>query len=46
MNNFYEHFGLVSMVTYAILLGISLLGTLIPIIRATRVLPADALRDE
>ena len=46
MNNFYEHFGLVSMVTYAILLGISLLGTLIPVVRASRILPADALRDE
>ncbi|MBE6275530.1 MAG: FtsX-like permease family protein [Bacteroides sp.] len=46
MNNFCEHFGLVSMVTYAILLGISLLGTLIPVVRASRILPADALRDE
>lgn len=46
MNNFFEHFGLVSVVTYAILLGISLVGTLIPVVRASRILPADALRDE
>lgn len=40
------HFGWVSLITYLILLGISVIGTLIPVIRAARVLPADALRDE
>lgn len=46
MNNFGEHFGVVSLVTYLILLVISLLGTIIPVTRASRVLPAEALRDE
>ena len=39
-------FGVVSMVTYSILLGVPLIGTLIPVLKATKVLPADALRDE
>lgn len=46
MNNFWEHFGIVSLVTYLILLIVSLIGTLIPVQRASKVLPADALRDE
>ena len=46
VNNVVQHFGVVSMVTYLILLGVSLVGTLIPVVRATRLLPADALRDE
>lgn len=40
------HFCLVSLLTYAILLLIALLGTYIPVSRAAKVLPADALRDE
>lgn len=40
------HFCMVSFLTYAILLLIALLGTYIPVSRATKVLPADALRDE
>lgn len=46
MNNFGEHFGVVSLVTYLILLVISLMGIIIPVTRASRVLPAEALRDE
>lgn len=46
VNSFMEHFGVVSLVTYLIMLGISLIGTLIPVLKATQVLPADALRDE
>ena len=40
------HFCLVSLITYLLLLVISLIGTAIPVIRATKILPADALRDE
>ena len=39
-------FCMVSLITYLLLLVISLTGTAIPVIRATKVLPADALRDE
>ena len=40
------HFLMVSVITYLALLVIAWVGTLIPVIRATKVLPADALRDE
>ena len=40
------HFCMVSLLTYAILLLIALLGTYIPVSRTANVLPADALRDE
>ena len=46
VNNFWEHFGIVSTITYFLLLGVSMIGTFIPVSRATNVLPADALRDE
>lgn len=46
VNNFGCHFGIVSMITYFILLFVALVGTLIPVKRAADVLPADALRDE
>ena len=39
-------FTMVSILTYVALLVIALIGTLIPVSRATKVLPADALRDE
>ncbi|MBQ8442587.1 MAG: ABC transporter permease, partial [Bacteroides sp.] len=39
-------FGMVSILTYLALLVIALVGTLIPVRRAVKVLPADALRDE
>lgn len=39
-------FALVSLATYLALLVIALIGTAIPVSRATKVLPADALRDE
>ena len=39
-------FGMVSLLTYLALLVIALVGTLIPVRRAVKVLPADALRDE
>ena len=40
------HFAMVSLITYLALLVIALIGTLIPVRRAVKVLPADALRDE
>lgn len=40
------HFCMVSLLAYMILLIIALLGTYIPVSRAAKVLPADALRDE
>lgn len=46
VNNFWEHFGIVSVITYFILLSVSLIGTLIPVSKASNVSPADALRDE
>lgn len=46
MNNFGEHFGIVTIIAYFILLFVSLVGTFIPVNRASKVLPADALRDE
>ena len=39
-------FAIVSLITYLALLVIALVGTLIPVRRAVKVLPADALRDE
>ena len=39
-------FTMVSLITYLALLAIALIGTLIPVRRAVKVLPADALRDE
>ena len=39
-------FTMVSLITYMALLIIALIGTLIPVHRAIKVLPADALRDE
>ena len=39
-------FTMVSLITYLTLLFIALVGTLIPVRRAVKVLPADALRDE
>lgn len=39
-------FTVVSLITYFALLVIALVGTLIPVRRAVKVLPADALRDE
>ena len=39
-------FTMVSLITYFALLVIALVGTLIPVRRAVKVLPADALRDE
>ncbi|MBR5194309.1 MAG: ABC transporter permease [Bacteroidaceae bacterium] len=39
-------FCMISLITYLLLLVISLIGTAIPVIRAAKVLPADALRDE
>jgi hypothetical protein len=39
-------FTMVSLITYLALLVIALVGTLIPVRRAVKILPADALRDE
>lgn len=39
-------FAVVSIVTYVALLVIALIGTLVPVKRAAKVLPAEALRDE
>ena len=39
-------FTMVSLITYLALLVIALIGTLIPVSRTVKVLPADALRDE
>ena len=39
-------FTMVSLITYLALLFIALIGTLIPVSRTVKVLPADALRDE
>ena len=39
-------FTMVSLITYLALLLIALIGTLIPVRRSVKVLPADALRDE
>ena len=46
VNSFWQHSGMVTLITYLILLSISLVGTLIPVVKATNILPADALRDE
>lgn len=46
VNSFWMHFGVVSLVTYLLLLGVSLVGTLIPVVKVANILPADALRDE
>jgi hypothetical protein len=46
VNNFYIHFAWVTVITYGALLFITIAGTWIPVYRATRILPADALREE
>ena len=46
VNNFYIHFACVTAITYAAMLLITIVGTWIPVYRATRILPADALREE
>lgn len=45
-NRFGPHFGIVSLLTYALLLLVALIGTYIPVLRASRTRPAEALRDE
>ena len=45
-NRFGFHFMVVLIISYLILLLIALIGTYIPVRRAARTLPADALRDE
>lgn len=45
-NRLWPHFLVVTLLTYAALWLVALLGTWIPVSRAVRVLPADALRDE
>lgn len=45
-NNDYLHFAVISLVTYVVLLVTSLIGTAIPVVKASQELPADALRDE
>ena len=40
------HFFMVSLLTYLLLLAVAVIGTAIPVSRAAKVLPADALRDE
>ncbi len=46
VNNFYIHFAWVTAITYVAMLFITIAGTWIPVYRATRILPADALREE
>ena len=46
VNNFYIHFAWVTAITYVAMLFITIVGTWIPVYRATRILPADALREE
>lgn len=45
-NCFGIHFGIVLLLSYVLLLGIALTGTYIPVQRAVKTLPAEALRDE
>lgn len=45
-NNFAKHFAVVSVVSYVVLLTVALLATYIPVRRASRTLPAEALKDE
>ncbi|MDO4165765.1 MAG: FtsX-like permease family protein [Bacteroides sp.] len=45
-NRFGAHFCIVSLLTYVLLLAVALIGTYIPVLRASRTRPAEALRDE
>lgn len=45
-NRFGAHFGIVTLLSYLLLLAVALVGTYIPVKRAARILPAEALRDE
>lgn len=45
-NRTLPHFMAVTLITYVLLLLVALVGTYIPVRRASRTLPADALRDE
>lgn len=45
-NRFGTHFCIVSLLAYVVQLAVALVGTYIPVKRATRILPAEALRDE
>lgn len=46
VNNFYIHFAWVTAITYTAMLLTTIVGTLIPVLRATRIQPADALREK
>ncbi|MDE6348330.1 MAG: ABC transporter permease, partial [Bacteroides sp.] len=45
-NQFFPHFFIVLLVSYVLLLLVALVGTYVPVNRAIRTLPAEALRDE
>ena len=45
-NRPWPHFLSVTVLTYAVLLLTALVGTWIPVRRAARILPVDALREE
>lgn len=46
VNNFWQHFLIVSAITYGVIIVSVLIGTIIPAIHASRVDVTDALRDE
>lgn len=46
VSNFWEHFGIVSLIVYALIIICVIIGTLLPALKLSRINPVDALRDE
>lgn len=46
ISNFWQHFAIISLIVYAIIILCVVVGTLIPAVNASRVNVTDALRDE
>lgn len=46
VGNFWEHFAVVSLIVYALIIICVIIGTLMPALKLSRINPVDALRDE
>lgn len=46
VSNFWQHFAVVSLIVYALIIICVIIGTLLPALKLSRINPVDALRDE